>query len=78
LLPARLVVLVPEAGAVVPEAGALVPEAGALVPAAGAALEFTPEQPHMAISTTSPMDSKNNLRFIKVKMISPDHWFSGN
>jgi hypothetical protein len=65
--------VVPEAGAVVPEAGAVVPEAGALVAEAGAALEFTPEQLHMAISTTSPMQSKNNLRFTKVKMISPDH-----
>jgi len=56
----------------------LVPEAGALVPEAGAALELTPEQLHMTISTTSPMESKNNLRFITAKTISFERWFSGN
>ena len=56
----------------------LVPEAGALVPEAGAALGLTPEQLHMAISTTSPMEGKNNLRFFTAKTISFDHWLSGN
>jgi hypothetical protein len=47
-----------------------------LVPEAGVALEFAlescavlVEQLHMTISTTSPMEGKNNLRFITAKTI---------